>query len=123
VSSSTAVLEPIDHHVWLNGFINLVHKEAHASFRSRVWAVHTLVWLLVINGLLGLVLLVSTRLDPASSEPSGPTVLEVQIFMSVAGIVVAVGVGVLGQDAIIREIRVDHALDQLLNHLGFSPAA
>jgi ABC-2 type transport system permease protein len=109
LSSSTAVLQPIDHHVWLNGFINLVRKEAHAAFRSRVWAVHTLVWLLVINGLLGLVLLVSTRLDPASSGPSGPTVLGVQIFMSVAGIVVAMGVGVLGQDAIIREIQTGTA--------------
>ena len=109
VSTSTALLQPIDHHVWLNGFINLVRKEAHASFHGRVWAVHTLVWLLVINGLLGLVLLVSTRLDPASSGPSGPTVLGVQIFMSVAGIIVAMGVGVLGQDAIIREIQTGTA--------------
>src|SRR6266536_1287775 len=109
VSTSTAVLQPIDHHVWLNGFINLVGKEAHASFHDRVWAVHTLVWLLVINGLLGLVLLVSTRLDPASSGPSGPTVLGVQIFMSVAGIIIAMGVGVLGQDAIIREIQTGTA--------------
>ena len=109
MSTNARALQPVGPHLWLNGFSNLVRKEARALFRSRVWAIHTLVWLLVINGLVGLVLLVSTRLDPASSGPSGPTNLGVQIFMSLAGIAVAMGIGIVGQSAIIGEIQTGTA--------------
>jgi ABC-2 type transport system permease protein len=109
VSTSEGALQPIDQHLWLNGFLNLARKEVHASFGSRLWAIHTLVWLLVINGLVGLVLLVSTRLDPASSGPVGPTNLGVQIFMTLAGIAVAMGIGIVGQSAIIGEIQTGTA--------------
>jgi len=96
-------LQPIAGSAWLNGFVNLLRRELRSAFGGTAWMVQAAVWMLLLNGLLALILVVATRLDPSSSGPEGPVVLGTQSFMSLASIVVAIGIGILGQGTMIGE--------------------
>ncbi|MBY5162139.1 ABC transporter permease [Salsipaludibacter albus] len=79
------------------GLANLVRKELGQWFGTRLWAVQLVLWVLILNGITTAVML-----DP--SMPAGDVLAEaVLTFLQVAAALVAIGVVLTTQGAIIGE--------------------
>ena len=50
--ASTTVLQPVKERGWRRGFANLLRKENGEWWRTRRWWLQSLLWLLIINGIL-----------------------------------------------------------------------
>jgi ABC-2 type transport system permease protein len=94
---------------WLGGFSNLLKKENHRWWGTRKWLVQSLVWLLIMNGMLALMLWNKPNFPPEMDEATRQAYMEALpkealltffIFLGVAG---AIGATILGQEAIINE--------------------
>jgi ABC-2 type transport system permease protein len=86
---------------WRTGLANLLGKENHAWWASRRWLVQSVVWAVIVNGLLAL----SLFFMPLLGMPGGPDVVELGLAMlfRIGGVALAIGAIVLVQDAIIGE--------------------
>ncbi len=94
---------------WLGGFGNLAAKKNRRWWRTRRWLVQSLVWLVIVNGLVAFVLWVS----PIAAEQQGAAdalpvgqefaLMALTVFLSTLGIAPAIGVVIIGQDAMINE--------------------
>ncbi len=105
--ASNEALYPAREQGWLQGFNNLLKNENRKWWKTRMWLVQTLIWTAIINGMLALVVVIAPRADAAQSG-SMPGALEqfnlgLTILFTFAGIAPAVGVVIIGQDAIIQE--------------------
>jgi ABC-2 type transport system permease protein len=82
---------------WLGGFGNLLRKELGQWFGTRVWWVHTAVWLVVLNGIVAI-----AGLDPelAAEELVRQSV---QAFLTLATTAVAIGAVVTVQGSVVGE--------------------
>lgn len=83
-----------------SGFGNLLRKELGRWFATRVWWQHSLLWLVVMNGVIPLVNAV------IKANPDAPLELIDQMvrgFFALGGTAAAVGVVLVGQDAVIGE--------------------
>lgn len=105
--ASNDALYPAREQGWLQGFSNMFRNENRRWWKTRMWLVQTLIWTAIINGMLTLVVVIAPRADAAQSG-SMPTMLEqfnlgLVIFFTFAGMAPAVGVVIIGQDAIIQE--------------------
>jgi ABC-2 type transport system permease protein len=101
---------------WLQGFANLYRKENHLWWRTSRWWVQILIWLAIANGILFLVIGVAPSMEnpPGSAseaqnaqnsgQAQGPLdIYGLNVFLKMAGITIAMGVIVLGQDTLINE--------------------
>jgi ABC-2 type transport system permease protein len=91
---------------WRLGLGNLLAKENRAWWGTNRWWMQALIWLVLLGGFVSLVLFVI----PNIAGPNGETVLEqdpaeaaVQGFFGVGGILLALGITILLQDAVIGE--------------------
>jgi ABC-2 type transport system permease protein len=86
---------------WRTGLANLLGKENHAWWASRRWLVQSVVWAVIVNGLLAL----SLFFMPLLFGTGGPDVVELGLAMlfRIGGVALAIGAIVLVQDAIIGE--------------------
>ncbi len=108
---------------WLQGYANLTAKENRRWWKTSKWLVQFLTWLVIVNGLLAMILWVAPNFDggeanapaqtqqtqsnapaadPTDSAPAND-VLGTTLFFAILGIAPAVGVAIMGQDAIIHE--------------------
>ena len=87
---------------WRLGLSNLLQKENGEWWKTRLWRTQSILWLLVINGILAATLF-------SESNPAFPISLAEKIttaltlFTILAGIMPAIAVIIRGQDAIIGE--------------------
>lgn len=94
---------------WLGGFSNMLKKENRRWWLTRQWLVQSLVWLGFINGILAITLWSKPNLDPSWDEAKRQAFMQqipmagLEIFIIMLGMVGAVGVTLLGQDAILNE--------------------
>lgn len=99
---------------WLNGFGNLFRNENRHWWGTWQWVVQVLIWMAIINGMLAMVVLTTPKIEAAQarqelSEASGVAVRKsveqtaLMVFFIFSGLAPAVGVVILGQDAIIQE--------------------
>lgn len=94
---------------WLGGFGNLAAKENRRWWTTRQWLVQILVWLLIVNGVLALLLwispIVAEQQGAGDKVPKGQDLglMALTSFFSTLGIAPAIGVTILGQDAMINE--------------------
>lgn len=105
--ASNDTLHPARDQGWLQGFNNLFRNENRKWWKTRMWLVQTLIWLAIVNGMLALVIVVAPQADAAQSG-SVPDALEqftlgLTIFFTFVGLAPAVGVVIIGQEAIIQE--------------------
>jgi ABC-2 type transport system permease protein len=94
---------------WLTGFGNMLSKELGEWFRTRRCLWQLMIWLTLINGLIGFLLLIAPRIEllkPMLEQMTGtlpPEALGWMMFFTVAVMGGTIGVIILAQDEIIQE--------------------
>ena len=96
--SSTSALQQATDRGWRSGFANLLRKENSLWWGTRKWWVQSLIWLVIVNGILAIILW-------ADSTDSPPALEAVEPFIMIHGSMTAVGVMVLAQSAMVGEKR------------------
>jgi ABC-2 type transport system permease protein len=112
---------------WLNGFSNIFRKESHAWWGTWRWLIQILIWAAIINGILTMVVLVAPNTNAqqgglSAAELSGISQEALTIFFIFVGMAPAVGVVILGQEAIIHEKQTGTAawvLSKPLSRVAF----
>ena len=110
ILAARQLLQPVKTNGWLSGFSNMVDKEFGEWFRTRRWIVQFILWLLIINGLIGLIVFVLPGVDPQGAQDSGaPTgpegifMIGMTLFFSLAAQIGSIGAIILTQDEVIQE--------------------
>ncbi|MFN2196582.1 MAG: ABC transporter permease, partial [Anaerolineales bacterium] len=88
---------------WQRGMSNLLHGEFSSWFGRRRWLRNSLIWVLLVDGILLMVLL-QARMDPEFSAASADRDL-VALYTIFGGMFVAVGVVIAMQGEIVGEKR------------------
>ena len=107
--ASNREFQMIEHQGWLGGFSNIFAKENHRWWRTRQWLVQTLVWLLVVNGVLAAIVWSKPNFPDYMDEEARQAVLDqipmttLDTFINILGMATGVGAVILAQDAIIKE--------------------
>lgn len=120
--ASSSPLQLVKESGWRAGFNNMFSKENGAWWRTRLWLIQSIIWLVVLNGLLASVLRVPAdtvqkaqqkiEADAAAGQTVDPTaalVGESQIgqgllvFLLFGGLAVPVAAIILGMEAIVNE--------------------
>lgn len=112
--ASNSALIAVKDRGWLNGFDNLFRSENHHWWGTWQWVVQALIWMAIVNGMLAMVTLAAPKIDAAQAsqeigaaeagaakETLAQTAL--MVFFLFSGLAPAVGVVIIGQDAIIQE--------------------
>lgn len=92
--SVNASFQPITETGWRRGLRNLMNAESRRWWKTHRWWTQLLIWTLVINGMIGLVL---WSIEEIAFEEA------VMMYCVFAGVIAAVAVVILMQDAIIGE--------------------
>jgi ABC-2 type transport system permease protein len=98
--ASASVLQPVKERGWRRGFANLLRKENGEWWHTRRWWVQSLLWLLIVNGILAVGLWVVPVMDPAGA---GDTMENLGIFVQLMAWFPMFAVIVITQGAIIGE--------------------
>lgn len=103
--ASNSVLQPVPAGGRLQGYGNLARKENGTWWRTRMWLVQILIWGAIVNGILAMVLWSTPAGDPAAAQAQSADKLEtaLTLFFIMGTLAPAVGVVIIGQDAIIQE--------------------
>lgn len=115
--ASNSSLQAVPERGWLQGFGNLTRKENRRWWRTGQWLWQTIIWLALVNGMLALVIIVAPRAEAAEAQRQTGEVSAVEslpdqppldqtglmIYFTFSGLAIAVGVVILGQEAVILE--------------------
>ncbi len=93
-------LQLLDERGWRQGFANLFRKENGEWWHTRRWWTQSLLWLLIVNGILAVGIWVVPLVEP---EEAGGLVENLGIFMQLMGLFPMYAVIVITQGAIIGE--------------------
>jgi ABC-2 type transport system permease protein len=97
-SSVQSPLIPIQARGWRGGLGNLVRKEFGQWWRTRLWWVQLLIWVVILNGISTVVML-----DSAGMTPDELVAEAVQTFLLVAATSVGIGIVVTIQGSVVGE--------------------
>ncbi len=112
--ASNLTLNPTTNHHWFNGFGNIFSEVNHKWWGTKHWLIQTLIWMVIINGMLAMIVLPKPKFDPSQPPPSEAELAEMKagvadtgigLFIVFAGMFGACGAVVLAQDALIGEKR------------------
>src|SRR5215217_4770161 len=106
LSAANSALQPVTEHGWRRGFANLLRNENRQWWGTRKGLIHLLLWLIVLNGLILLVGLPSSR---ESGDPVPLYTTLIQVFFQVGALATAIGVVTTAQGAIVREKQLGTA--------------
>jgi ABC-2 type transport system permease protein len=70
IMTSATALQPVKESGWRRGLANLLRKENSEWWHTRRWWLQTLVWLLIVNGILAVGLWVVPIVDPEDTSDS-----------------------------------------------------
>jgi ABC-2 type transport system permease protein len=112
--ASNHSLTPVTERGWLNGFGNLFHKESHQWWGTWQWAIQILIWLAIVNGMLAMVVLAVPRIEEAQARQEisqqernvaneSLELTGLMVFFVFCGLAPAVGVVIIGQEAVVGE--------------------
>ncbi len=106
------IFQMVNERGWRAGLWNLTCKESRDWWGTRTWLLQSLIWLILIGGLVLMIILMSS--DPRLEAEADPETVKIladrmtvplEKFFEIAGIALAIGVVVLAQDEIIGERR------------------
>jgi len=100
--ASTNNLQLLDERGWRQGFANLLHKENGEWIYTGRWWMQSLLWLLIVNGVLAIVLWLVPVMDPEGMSDVGKN-FGLDVFMAVMAKLPLYAVIVITQGAIIGE--------------------
>ena len=113
--ASTSALQRVEEKGWRRGFANLLSKENGAWWRTRRWLVQSVIWLLILNGIVATVLWAVPNNAAGEAAARDANALArmmsekyttgLTIFIIMCGIAPVIGAIIIGQDAIIEEKR------------------
>jgi ABC-2 type transport system permease protein len=98
--ASVSVLQPVKEKGWRQGFANLLRKENSEWWGTRRWWVQSLLWLVIINGILAVGIWVVPVIEPAEAVD---TQENLGIFIQLMSLFPMFAVIVITQDAVIGE--------------------
>jgi ABC-2 type transport system permease protein len=98
--ASVSVLQAVEESGWRRGFANLLRKENGEWWHTRRWWLQSLIWLLIINGILAVGLWLVPVIDPAEA---GDTIENLGIFIQLMSLFPVFAVIVITQGAVIGE--------------------
>jgi ABC-2 type transport system permease protein len=90
-------MKPIESAGWLSGFRNMLRKENGSWVGTHRWLIQSVVWLLFVNGIVALVLSLSSN----GSQMGAPNATE--LFFTMLGSVTPFGVIILTQSDVVGE--------------------
>lgn len=100
-------LQRINGHGWQRGFANMLRKENRQWWSGYRWLIHTLIWLVILNGLVVMTLFIIPSMMVASNNPDAgsfsPVEEAVNLFFQLGPLALAVGAIILAQDMLIAE--------------------
>ncbi len=85
---------------WLSGFRNMLRKENGQWWNTRRWLVQSVIWLLLLNGIVSLPLLLDSEVRVGVE---GQSMVPIQLFVAIMGAMTPFGVMVLTQSDIVGE--------------------
>jgi ABC-2 type transport system permease protein len=104
---ANAELQRIEGHGWGRGFANMLRKENRQWWSGYRWLVQTIVWLVILNGLVAMALFILPSMLAAGNSPEGDTFIPVREAISVlfqlGTLALGVGAIILTQDMLIAE--------------------
>ncbi|MBW1873565.1 MAG: hypothetical protein JRJ19_15975, partial [Deltaproteobacteria bacterium] len=98
--ASQSVLQPVEERGWRQGFANLLSKENGEWWRTRRWWLQSLLWLLIINGILAVGLWVVPVVEPEEAVDAAENL---GIFIQLMALFPMFAVIVITQGAIVGE--------------------
>lgn len=126
--SSNAEFQLVTGNGRFRGFNNLLQRENQNWWPLRRALTRTLLWVLLLNGILALSLFVFPSLTDPDGNPlmdEDPLQMSSQLFTGLAAVGLAIGVIVAMQDTIIQEVQVGTAawvLSKPVSHTAFVAA-
>lgn len=93
-------LQLLDERGWRQGFTNLFHKENGEWWHTRRWWTQSLLWLLIVNGVLAITLWVVPVIDPEDAEDvmgSLSTFVQVMAFFPMYAVIVITQGAIIGE--------------------------
>ena len=101
--TSEGELHLVSERGWSSGFANLLRQEYSRWWRTRLWLIQSVTWLVILNGLVaGVLWLAQVRVSDGGPELDRATV-GLQVFIQLLGVFAPIGVMILGQSAIVGE--------------------
>ncbi len=97
---NATVLQPVKERGWRRGFANLLRKENGEWWHTRRWWMQSLLWLLIVNGILAVGVWVVPVVSP---EEAGDTMENLGIFIQLMAWFPMFAVIVITQGAVIGE--------------------
>lgn len=111
--AGNSALLPINEKGWRRGFANMLRNENGAWWRTRMWIVQTIIWLLILNGILATLLWAAPQPARVNAGEAGESAFAalmaekptagLSVFMIMSGIAPAIAIVIIAQDAIIGE--------------------
>ncbi len=98
--SNINTLRMVEERGWRQGFANLLHKENGEWWHTRRWWTQSLLWLLIINGILAIGLWVVPVMDPEEvldvTEKTG-TFLQLMTFFPMFAVIIITQGAIIGE--------------------------
>lgn len=104
--TSNSAFQPVQGHNWHRGFGPLLRKENRKWWGTRRGLIQSIVWLLILNGLVAAMLFVLPYMTTPDGQPAieeDPIAMGVQGFFAIGALALSVGVVILAQDEIVAE--------------------
>ena len=97
-------LLPVRDGGWLGGFGNLFSKELGEWFGTRRWLVQSLIWLLIINGMMAFIMFIVPLIDGSDAFPPEEMLTQAWgLYFGFASIFGTIGMIITAQDEVIHE--------------------
>ncbi|NLG74421.1 MAG: ABC transporter permease subunit [Chloroflexi bacterium] len=97
-------LVPVKRNGRFDGFENILRKELGDWFGTRRWIVQTILWLVIINGLMAFILFAVPSIDPSEQVSAEENLaIALDLYFNFAILFGSIGMIILTQDEIIQE--------------------
>lgn len=98
MASKSASLEAVQEQGWRMGFANLFREASREWWGTRQWIVQSIIWLLIVNGIVAAVVLA-----PPGEQGQSPGITGVEIFFMIGAMAFGIGVTIIGQGVFLDE--------------------
>ena len=103
IMAESSTLQLLDEHGWRRSFMNMLRRENGEWWRTRRWLVRSLVWTVIMNGIVFIMLWVVPAIEGQVPSTSDLVEVSLQIYFAFLVFAAPIGVMVFAQGAIVSE--------------------